>query len=243
MPAATPRKKHIFCHIAMSVKFRSRVFVYVCVCVLGYVYARVSASRVLSSSNSISFADKHFCRQADRQGGMRERMSVCMSVCLFVRVCVCVCACWLLRAGIRMHWLSFCFYFCLFFPPSIEDRGIEVDIHIGFFSYLKLLWRGFTRLEHNAHPHAQTHAAHERRLKQIVSLLKRQLQHNVYGGACQHRQASWRQQPHCSATQCFPTRPHTYSTILFLQEENMFCIQLHWVCLACIAYGFWNKSM
>lgn len=90
MPAATPRKKHIFCHIAMSVKFRSRVFVYVCV--LGYVYARVSASRVLSSSNSISFADKHFCRQADRQGGMRERMSVCVSVCLFVRVCVCLLA-------------------------------------------------------------------------------------------------------------------------------------------------------
>lgn len=58
------------------------------VCVLGYVYARVSASRVLSSSNSISFADKHFCRQADRQRGMRERMSVCVSVCLFVRVCV-----------------------------------------------------------------------------------------------------------------------------------------------------------
>lgn len=161
MPAATPRKKHIFCHIAMSVKFRSRVFVYVCVCLgmcmrvsllQGYFHHQIPFPLQTNTSAG---------RLTDKGEWESEWVCACLCACLFV----CVCVCWLLRAGIRMHWLSFCFYFCLFFPPSIEDRGIEVDIHIGFFSYLKLLWRGFTRLEHNAHPHVQTHAAHERRLR------------------------------------------------------------------------------
>lgn len=54
----------------MSVKFRSND----CLCMC------VWASRVLSSSNSISSADKHFCRRADRQEGTRKRRSVCVCV-------------------------------------------------------------------------------------------------------------------------------------------------------------------
>lgn len=104
------------------------------VCVLGYVYACVSASRVLSSSNSISFADKHFCRQADRQGGMRERMSVCVSVCLFVRVCVCV---FVGYSGQALGCIGsrFAFIFVCFSLPQLKT-GVLKSIFILDFSLI-----------------------------------------------------------------------------------------------------------
>lgn len=99
-----------------------------CVC----LYMCVCACLRFKGTFIIKF---HFlCRQTllpagvQTRGNERERMSVCR------------CAHWLLRAGIRMHWLLFCFYFYLFvFSPTTEERSIEHDTHIGFFSHLKLL--------------------------------------------------------------------------------------------------------
>lgn len=127
MPAATHGKQHIFCHIAMSVKFRS------CVCVC--MCLRFKGTFIIKF---------HFlCRQTLLPAGWQTRGNERANECVRARVGVSVC--WLHRAGIRMHWLLFSFIFiCLFSPPTAEERGVEDNIRIEFFSSIKLLWRGFT---------------------------------------------------------------------------------------------------
>lgn len=122
IPAATHGKKHIFCHIAMSVKFRS----WVCVCMC----LRFKGTFIIKF---------HFlCRQTLLPAGWQTRGNERANEC--VRACVGVSVYWLHRAGIRMHWLLFSFIFiCLFSPPTAEERGVEDNIRIEFFYGLKLL--------------------------------------------------------------------------------------------------------
>lgn len=99
----------------------------------------------------------HFlCRQTLLPAGWQtrgnERANKCVCACVGVSVC------WLHRADIRMHWLLFSFIFiCLFSPLTAEERGVEDNIRIGFFSSLKIALKRFymsrTQYTYTAHLH------------------------------------------------------------------------------------------
>ena len=160
MPAATQRKKHIFCHIAMSVKFRS------CVCLCVCVFVCVCACLRFKGTFIIKF---HFlCRQTLLPAGWQtrgnERANECVRVCVCVCVCGCACVCVCVGySGQTLGCTGSCVAFifiCLFFPSHSGGEHHWSDTGIGFFSYFKMAVEGFymsQTLTHIHEPHTHTH--------------------------------------------------------------------------------------
>lgn len=173
---------------------------------LGAVCARVcpcvSASRVLSSSNSISFVDKHLCRQAGRQEGMRARRSVYVWMC------------WLLRASIRMHChlLCFCFYLFVLSCYGWAERCWRQHSHWIFILFKTAAKRVYTlcllegRLHDNVavywiNSHYQTHATRPRMQQVFIPTVQ---DGNLLSTSCvrPHRVRSSLLHPHAFCGRC-----------------------------------------